>query len=65
MAKKQKEHPASFVFKEIADKLYKQHIQPHKSLPKGQRPSGEEYQKIKARIERNKRFVQELNNLKS
>ena len=51
-------HPASQVFLEIANNLYKNEIQPYKSLKKSERPGN--YQKTLERIERNRRFAKDI-----
>ena len=60
MAKK-KEHPEAQIFKDIANHLWNTHIQPFKGKKKSERPGN--YNAILVRIERNRRFVKELNEL--
>ena len=60
---KSKQHSSIKTFKEIIKKLRNEYITPYKHLSKDLRP--EVPQKVLDRIERNKRFIRELNELKN
>lgn len=58
---KSKEHPDAKVFKDIILALYQQYVEPYKGLKKAERPPIPV--KVQERIDRNERFVKELNAL--